>query len=150
MAKHHSEGGDIGFFVLIVVVALIFIIVKAARSARGSSLAAASFDQQLDRGRPARAIFLQVAPRGVWTGAQGRRFQSRMCTVDVEIPGERPYEVSTNVIIPQNLVRDVLPGATLEVRVSRTNSAQITVVGPGAGFSPMAMLAQISTPPGNS
>lgn len=108
------------------------------------------YDKALNKGIPARGILLWVAPRGTPSGTAARRFHLRQVKIDIEIPGQAPYVVDTIATIPMNLVRDVLPGATLEIRVSSNDPSSVTIVGPGAGFSPMALLAAVSTPPGGN
>ena len=140
--------GLIGVFLVAVVVVLI--IAAAAKKGGGGGVGGALYDKALDRGTPARGILLWVAPRGTPSGTAARRFHLRQVKIDIEIPGQRPYVVDTMATIPMNLVRDVLPGATLEVRVDPSDPTKVTIVGPGAGFSPMALLAQVSTPPGGN
>lgn len=102
----------------------------------GGGVAGGRFDSLMRNGNAARGILLQVAPTGTMSGTVQRRFQLRSVTIDVEIPGQQPYVVSCVPIIPLNLVRDVLPGATLEIRVDTSDPSNIAIVGPGAGFSP--------------
>jgi hypothetical protein len=64
-----------------------------------------------------------------------RRFERRGVVIDVEIPGEPPYELTANPYIPKNLSRVVLPGATVELRVHPRDRSQIAIVGPGVGFA---------------
>ncbi len=114
-----------GFIIAVIV---IVIIVAVSRPGGG-------YDGLIRRGLPARGILLAVAPRGTKTGTPQRRFEQRMVTIDVEIPGRQPYVIDAQPYIPINLVRDVLPGATVELRVDRRNPARIAIVGPGAGFA---------------
>jgi hypothetical protein len=44
--------------------------------------------------------------------------------------------VSAQPLIPTNLDRDVVPGATVELRIHPKNNARIAIIGPGAGFAP--------------
>ena len=93
-------------------------------------------------GTPARGILLAVdsystkiempGPAVSRTGVLMPRYVRRGVTTDVEVPGKPPYEVTTSVVIPTNLDRDVLPGASVELRVSGN---KIAIVGPGAGFA---------------
>lgn len=134
-----------GVFIIIVMIIVVVVIVSAAKN-----LGVGTFNALVKNGTAARGILLQVAPQGNRVGAGATRFQSRMVTIDVEIPGQAPYVIATGAIIPLNLVRDVLPGATMEIRVDPKNPGRIAIVGPGAGFSPMALLAQLTAPPGSS
>jgi hypothetical protein len=63
----------------------------------------------------------------------GRRFESRRMTLDVEIPGRPPFVATGTFLVPRGIV-EALPGSSLELMVHPTNSSQITVLGPG-GFT---------------
>ena len=140
---------------LIVVVLIILIIVAIVSSSKntsgglnmsglgvgayvggGGGVQGGNFDRLMLKGVAARGILLQVAPTGTKSGTVQRRFELRAVTIDVEVPGQQPYVVQCMPIIPMNLVRDVLPGATLEIRVDTSDPTNIAIVGPGAGFSP--------------
>ena len=51
--------------------------------------------------------------------------------VDIEIEGRPPYQVSTTSMIPNQMSRSVLPGASLELRVDPTNPQSFAIVVPG-------------------
>ncbi len=55
--------------------------------------------------------------------------------MDIEIPGQPPYEATVTPLVPTNLVRDVLPGATVELRIDPKRPTQLAIVGPGVGFN---------------
>ena len=99
----------------------------------------ASFDRLVASGIPARGILLSVSSTGMKSGTMSRRFESRQVVIDVEIPGRAPYEVATTTIFPINLSRDVLPGATVELRVDPRNPNNLAIIGPGTGFVPAAL-----------
>ena len=88
-------------------------------------------------GVAARGILLAVDRVGIkQPGQLGKvRYEKRGMTIDVEIPGRAPYEVTTVSFVPTNLSRDVLPGCTVELRVNPRNPNQIAIVGPGVGFA---------------
>jgi hypothetical protein len=69
------------------------------------------------------------------------RFERRDVLLDVELPGEPPYEVKTSVLVPANLVRDVLPGATVELRIDSRSRTNIAIVGLGIGLPAANSLA---------
>ena len=116
-------------FVVVMVCVVVWIIVAAAKTS-GS----AGYKRLARNGTPARGILLEVsAIPGQSVGIGLAKLQARQVTIDVEVPGQPPYELATTLLIPLNLVRDVLPGATVELRVGRRN--QIVVVGPGVGFN---------------
>jgi hypothetical protein len=123
-------------FVVIVVGVVVWALISAA-SSTGSNT------RLLRNGIPARGILLRVAalPQGS-LGTGMYKLQRRQVTIDIEIPGQPPYEATTMVSIPLNLVRDVLPGATVEIRVDRRNPNNVAIVGPGVGFVGAALLTQ--------
>jgi len=118
----------------LIVILFIYLVIKAA--AGGAS---GGYDSLVARGVPARGILLQVASVGTKVGTVSRRFELRQVWVDIEIPGQKPYEVNTSAVIPLNLVRDVLPGATVELRVDPKNPSKIAIIGPGTGFVQQAL-----------
>jgi len=120
----------------LIVVFLIILVIKGASSV---SLGGNSYDSLVARGIPARGILLSVAPMGTKTGTRLRRFEVRQVRIDVEIPGQAPYETNATPWIPINLVRDVLPGATVELRVDPKNPSNMAIIGPGTGFVQQAV-----------
>ncbi len=120
-------GAVVGLVVAIIIVTLVVAGATGIGSPRG-------FDRLVANGIPARGILLQVSRRGTKVGTVQRRFEVRSIRVDVEIPGRPPYEVTARPAIPINFVRDVLPGATVELRVDPKNRAKLVIVGPGTGF----------------
>ncbi|MCE9576136.1 MAG: hypothetical protein K8W52_23510 [Deltaproteobacteria bacterium] len=96
-----------------------------------------SYDRLVASGAPARGILLWVAPQGVRvpSGNRQRPFERRQMVIDVEIPGQAPYEINVAQQVPLNLVPDCLPGATVELRVDRKNPQRVAIVGPGAFFA---------------
>jgi hypothetical protein len=63
----------------------------------------------------------------------GRRFEQRRMTLDVEIPGRAPFVATGTFLVPRGIV-EAIPGSSLELAVHPTNMSQITVLGPG-GFT---------------
>lgn len=86
-------------------------------------------------GTPARGIMLAVSMTGRRTNYGGQRYEIRSARVDIEPQGYAPYEVSTDVYIPSNLVRDVLPGSTMELRVDLNSRGMVIVIGPDVGYT---------------
>jgi hypothetical protein len=129
--------GAIGFLILVIW----FVVRPMVRAARGTGL---GFGGSLDlAGTPARGILLAVAPIG---NRVGTNQESRLVTIDIEIPGQPPYEVRTLARFPTCLRGDVLPGATVELRVHpRSRTEPVRIVGPGVGFG----VTQLNAP-GNS
>lgn len=123
-------------FVLVMVCAVVWIVVAAAKTS-----GTAGYKRLAASGTPARGILLEVSPiAGQSVGIGLNKLQSRQVTIDIEVPGQPPYELSTTLLVPLNLVRDILPGATVELRVGRRN--QIVVVGPGVGFNASTLITQ--------
>lgn len=94
----------------------------------------------------ARAILLSVKrrdPLSMRTGRTPVGFEPMEMVVDVEIPGQPPFEVATTVNVPVHLIRDALPGAAFEVRYDPERPTRIVLIGSGAGFAP----PQASPPP---
>jgi hypothetical protein len=118
----------------LIFILVIIMVVKGAAGAAGGS-----YDSLVANGIPARGILLQVANTGTKVGSVSRRFELRQVYIDVEVPGKAPYETSSRVVIPLNLVRDVLPGATVELRVDPKDPSKIAIIGPGTGFVQQAV-----------
>ncbi len=118
--------GTIGFLILVIW----FVVRPMVRSARGMGQ---SFGGSLGLGgTPARGILLAVDSTGTRAGTNQ---ESRRVTIDIEVPGQPPYEVRTVATFPTCLRGDVLPGATVELRVNPKNhNAPVSIVGPGVGF----------------
>jgi hypothetical protein len=117
--------------------AIVLVIVLVAMAAKRAPTG--QYDWLLANGIPARGILLMVASTGTKLGTPSRRYEVRQVYIDIEIPGREPYEINANPAIPINLVRDVLPGATVELRVDPKNPANIAIVGPGTGFVQQAL-----------
>ena len=124
-------------FGIILFVVVIFLVIKAAGGSQGQY-------QRLSRGGvPARGILLSVSSMPLGSVGVGlNKLQQRQVYIDVEIPGEQPYELSVVALIPLNLVADVLPGATVELRVDPRNRNQVVIVGPGVGFNAATLQTQ--------
>jgi hypothetical protein len=82
----------------------------------------------------ARGLVLSVGQVGTTVVLGGRRYQRRSLVLDVEIPGQAPYEISAAQLIPGGLMRRILPGATIQVRVDPMNPQKLALVGPGATY----------------
>lgn len=86
-------------------------------------------------GTPARGIMLSVSSTGTVSRNGQVRYDLRNARVDVEPVGGQPYVVNTTLYIPSSLVRDVLPGSTMELRVSPSDPSRMLVVGPDVGYA---------------
>ncbi len=79
-----------------------------------------------------RGIVLNVTAQPSSTGGQGlSRYEVRIVRMDIEVPGQRPFEVNTQATIPARFVQDVLPGATVAVMVNPKSPGTVQVIGPG-------------------
>jgi hypothetical protein len=107
----------------------IVVIVMALRAAGGN------WSGLLKKGIPARGILLAVAANGMAVREGGNALERRRVVLDIEIPGEPPYEARLLITFPANMRSDVLPGATVELRVAARNRKNVAIVGPGAGFA---------------
>jgi hypothetical protein len=88
------------------------------------------------------AVVVVLLLRPVFAGGE-----IRPVVVDVEIPGQPPFELTTQATIPKNLVDAVLPGATLVIRVAASKRS-IEVIGP-AVLLPM-IVNRPTLPPGST
>jgi len=123
------------FFIVIAVIVVVAI--------KGSS--GGSYDTIAKNGKPARGILLQVASTGTSVRQTGLRLEARSMTIDVEVPGEAPYEVRGTTTFPAVIRADVLPGATVELRVDRKKRLNVVIIGPAVGVG-SAFLPQPSQP----
>jgi len=127
--------------VAVFLVIMVFVVILIAAS---SASPARTYDRLVASGFRGRGILLQVSSQPTNTvGTRPRRFQLRQVRIDIELPGKPPYVIDATPYIPTNLVRDVLPGATVEIRVSRTDRNKIAIIGPGVGFAGAAQLMAV-------
>jgi hypothetical protein len=106
---------------------VLWVLVKIVRSSGGPG----GYAKLSASGKPGLGILLRVGPTGTRLG----QFETRTVLIDVEVPGEPPYEANVPVSFPVSLKGDVLPGATVEVRVDPKDPNKIAIVGPGVGFA---------------
>ena len=104
---------------------------SAAQVRRGRAL-----DRLLTTGMQGCGVVLDVSSWGTRTIMGARRFEQRFITLDIEVPGQAPYMVRGQQLIPTALLRRVLPGATLQVRVDPGNPSNIALPTPGQIFAP--------------
>ena len=131
-------------YVVVAVIVIFFWLFKVATSSGSTS--PRGYQALLRNGLPARGILLSVTstPSGS-VGVGLYKLQLRQVRIDIELPGQAPYETTASVAIPLNLVRDVLPGATVELRVDRKHPDNIAIVGPGVGFNAASLMTQGQT-----
>lgn len=117
---------------------IVWIVVAASKAS------STGFDGLSKNGIPARGILLQVSWQATRVTGGSVPVERREVLVDVEIPGQAPYEVRVQALIPTNLSSDVMPGATVELRVHAKNRNAVAIVGPGSGF---AVTGLVTAPP---
>lgn len=95
------------------------------------------FNRLVKKGQPAKGILLAVPSAGARAAGSTptNPIEVAQVTIDIEIPGQAPYEVNCAAFYPRNMRGDVLPGATVELRVDPTKRDQVAIVGPGSGFA---------------
>ena len=113
----------------IIVCVVVFLILRAM--VRGSGGGVLALEANGVRARGLVLSCSQVSAGG--TTINGRRFEKRTMTLDIEIPGAEPYVSSGVFLVPRGVVETV-PGASLDLAVHRSKKNQIAVLGPG-GFS---------------
>jgi hypothetical protein len=118
----------IGFGLIAIVIWLI------ARSASGNLLTSTgAIDSLTRKGLRARGLVLSCNQMSTGVTINGRRFERRTMTLDVEIPGRAPFITNGVFLVPRGIV-EATPGSSLELAVHPTNMSQIAVLGPG-GFT---------------
>lgn len=120
---------------IVAIFVVVFLVVLLGQSRRQAKDVEA-MEKLLASGSPAQALLLSVS--GVNTTFQRgtQRYERRLLKLDIEEPGQEPYEVHALQLIPAYLSQYALPGATFEVRVDQRKRGKVALVGPCAGFSP--------------
>ena len=118
---------------LIAAIVIGFFLYAVFKQANNPNQSVAALDRVASRGLPARGLILLSNQLGSGVTLNGRRFDRRQMTIDVEIPGRPPYVQSGLFLIPRGVVEPV-PGASLDLAVDPRNPSQVVVLGPG-GFS---------------
>jgi hypothetical protein len=118
----------IGFALIGIVIWLI------ARSSSGNLLTSTfAIDSLARKGLRARGLVLSCNQMSTGVTINGRRFERRTMTLDVEIPGRAPFITNGVFLVPRGIV-EATPGSSLELAVHPTKMSQIAVLGPG-GFT---------------
>ncbi len=108
-------------------VVILFILIKAF------SNPAARYDRLQSRGLRGRALVLSANQITTSVRIGTRRFVNRPMTLEIELPGVEPYEITGTFAIPRGFA-DPVPGASLDVAVDPRNRSTIAILGPG-GFT---------------
>lgn len=136
-----------GLVFVLATFAVVFLLIRRARGTSGSpqpagsgfglgSLTAWIARQNLvAHGTPARAIVLAITSTGSRAQFYGVPCELRGAQVDVELPGVAPFVTQADLYIPRSLVRDTLPGSTMEIRIDPARPTRIYVVGPDVGYA---------------
>jgi hypothetical protein len=80
-----------------------------------------------------RGLVLESTSVGTGVTMNGRRFDRRIMTLEIEVAGMAPYVVQGPFLVPRGQV-EVIPGASLELSVAGLRASDVTVLGPG-GFT---------------
>ena len=115
----------------LVIIALVFALIIFSSSAASRKMR--RFLALETKGLRARGLVLACSQLGTGVTINGRRFEKRSMTLDIEIPGREPYVRSGDFLVPRGLV-ETIPGASLDLAVDARDPSQVLVLGPG-GFS---------------
>jgi hypothetical protein len=115
-----------GFLIALPIVAFVFFILPAVLSAASRKAGA------LGGAVVGRGLVLSASRYAGETLQWGKRMETRKLTLDVEVPGAAPFEVTVTPAIPRFC--EALPGSVLDVRVNPRSPQGLTVIGP-AGAS---------------
>lgn len=110
-----------------------FIVLPALLKASARTASVRQFDRLQASGRRGRALVLSASPIVKGVTINGRRFQQRQMTIEVEVEGYPPYEVTDTFAVPRGFV-EAIPGSSLDVAVDLANRKNVAVLGPG-GFT---------------
>ena len=125
-----------GLVFLIVLAIFITLIVRANKNSPAGlkQRGAVDFDRLATNGLPARGLILQsyISTTRTMT-VNGRRYEVRTMTLDIEVPNRPAYVVSGDFTMPRGVVEPI-PGASLELMVDPKNPNHVAVLGPG-GFT---------------
>jgi hypothetical protein len=123
-----------GLLVFLIIVTVIVInVVRSIQKASAGASGLLVLDTVASNGIPARGLILGCSSFANGVTINQRRFERRVMTLDVEVPGRPPYVTNGEYLIPRGLVQ-AIPGASLELAVDPTNPSNIAVLGPG-GFT---------------
>jgi hypothetical protein len=111
--------------------AIFFLVFFAARNKTLGQVQA--LDRLQQAGLPGRGLVLSSAMMATGTTINGRRFEQRQMTLDVEVYGRAPYVIQGIFTVPRGLV-EAIPGSSLELAVDPSNPNQVAILGPG-GFT---------------
>jgi hypothetical protein len=119
-----------GFVCLAICAFVVWVIVALVRAGSANN-------RLMNTGLVARGILLRVdIPLTRWS-AEGVRtnFRTFRMRIDVELPGQAPYEIDQQVSFPTNMGKLILPGSTVELRVDPKNNRKVMIVGPGVNLA---------------
>ena len=119
---------SVGYFIGFVVAFII--IVWLIKRASGGVSSITALQQNGVRGR---GLVLASAQLSTGVTVNGRRFEQRDMTIDVEIPGRPPYVARGLFLVPRGQGEGI-PGSSLDISVDPSNPDRLTILGPG-GFS---------------
>jgi hypothetical protein len=117
--------------ITLVIMAAVFALIIFSSSA--ASRKSRRFLALETKGLRGRGLVLSCVQLGSGVTMNGRRFEKRTMTLDIEIPGREPYVSTGDFLMPRG-VAETIPGASLDIAVDPRDQNQILVLGPG-GFS---------------
>ncbi len=137
-----------GMVFVLATFALVFLLIRrvsggggSAQLARGGGFSLGSLTAWIARnnlvthGTPARGIVLAITSTGRRAQFYGVPCEIRSAQIDVELPGVAPFVTQADLYIPRSLVRDTLPGSTMELRIDPSRATRIFVVGPDVAYA---------------
>ena len=121
--------------IFIILFAVVMVVITLNGQFKGATARqqVTDLDALAQNGIPAQGIVLQAAPTGTKVVIGMRRFERRSVVFEIEVFGHEPYTVGVVALIPTAMLKNVLPGATLDLRLDPKDRNHIAVVPPGGG-----------------
>jgi len=124
----------VGVVILVFIALFVFVIVKNAATGQP-----AVYDRLAARGLPGRALVLSSFQMTQGISFGRRRFQRRQMTLEIEVSGRAPYELTNTFLVPRGVVEPI-PGSSLDVAVDPKDPRNVAVLGPGGFTGPWIRL----------
>lgn len=137
-SEHHSKSehgsSPVAFlFPLAILVFFVYVAIRAQR--KGPKPASSTYTGVARNGLRARALVLSASSYSFGVTTNGTRYEKRTMTLDVEIDGTEPYEVTGDFLVPRGLA-EAIPGASLDVAVDPDDRSNVSILGPGGVTGP--------------
>jgi hypothetical protein len=117
-------------FMLVFVMIILIPVIISSRAKTAPVRQYLSLESGGVRGRALVLASMQMS-WGVTLGM--RRFTRRQMTLEIELPGQAPYDITDQFLVPRGIVEPI-PGSSLEVAVGGPSGSQVAILGPG-GFT---------------